>query len=69
MKQRVRMDHTTKIFYCDIMYDYDYRVEADTVGREADFFTGFRQIISFLEKRKYKDFNVAAFVKELGEYI
>lgn len=72
-KQRVRMDHKEKVFYCDIVYDYDYWVEADTVGREADFFTGFRQIIPFLEKRKYKDFNVAAFVKDLeellGEYI
>lgn len=73
LKQRVRMDHREKVFYCDIMYDYDYWVSADTVGREADFFTGFRQITPFLEKRKYKEFDVPAFKKDLesllAEYI
>ncbi|GGH70514.1 hypothetical protein HNQ91_003034 [Filimonas zeae] len=73
LKQRVRMDHKNKIFYCDIMYNFEYWVSADTVGREADFFTGFRQIIPFLEKRKYKNFDVAAFERDmeafLSEYI
>ncbi|GGH70518.1 hypothetical protein HNQ91_003035 [Filimonas zeae] len=69
LKQRVRMDHKEKVFDCDIMYNYNYWLKADVVSQEIDFFTGFRQIIPFLEKRKIKDFNVEAFKADLEAFL